>query len=617
VAAIRKLNRAYGYYVDDGLWDDVADLFADNAVANYPNGTWVGRESIRKHLLQNLGGGRIGHEDGRLYSHLILQPVIHLDPGGQTARGRWRTLAMIGRYGGSASWAGGVYEMAYVKEGGAWKIAQLDYYSGFGASYEDGWGKARPAGAPGPRFKLAYPPDRPQPAELACPGYPAACLAPFHYQNPVSGGGGQVWPAPEPGAAPSAGASLADLARRAQALDDEQQIENLVGVYGYYLDRGLWDQAAALFADDGELDLMGQGDWWGRDHIRKVLATFGPRGGRDGWLGDHLQMEPVVDLTSALGYARVRELGMSGRYQGKGYWSSGVYENVFVKQRGVWKIRRLRFYPDFVTDYDKGWGKDAEPAQGPPGAGGASWPMYPKARIALYHFTNRVTGKPTHYPDSMGQSETLTVPTAPLAPAGGAAPSLAEAEALMAKVKAVDEVENLEDAYGYYLDKGLWDEVADLFAKDGAFELGQRGVYVGQAHIRSFMKGSFGPAGPQPDQMYNHILTQPVIDIAPDGASARIRIRELQQFAGEDGPPGLGEAVDENVAVLEGGVWKLQSLHAFQTLLADYQGGWAKAPRPQAPGPSKDDPPDRRPTMVYAPFPKTFTVPFHYPGPKP
>src|SRR5690242_10879190 len=146
LSAIKKLNRAYGHYVGAGLWEDVADLFADDAVANYPDGTWVGKASIRLHLLQNLGGGHVGMGEGRLYEHTILQPVVHLDAGGRTAKGRWRTLAMIGRYGGSATWAGGVYEMTYVKQAGVWKIAQLDYFSGFGAAYADGWGKARAPG---------------------------------------------------------------------------------------------------------------------------------------------------------------------------------------------------------------------------------------------------------------------------------------------------------------------------------------------------------------------------------------------------------------------------------------------------------------------------------------
>ena len=35
------------------------------------------------------------------------------------------------------------------------------------------------------RFRLAYPPDLP--ADDPCPGYPTACVQPFHYDNPVSG----------------------------------------------------------------------------------------------------------------------------------------------------------------------------------------------------------------------------------------------------------------------------------------------------------------------------------------------------------------------------------------------------------------------------------------------
>src|SRR6266550_742994 len=36
IAALKKLQRAYSFYVDKGLWEDVADLFTDDAVANYP-----------------------------------------------------------------------------------------------------------------------------------------------------------------------------------------------------------------------------------------------------------------------------------------------------------------------------------------------------------------------------------------------------------------------------------------------------------------------------------------------------------------------------------------------------------------------------------------------------
>ena len=47
---IEKLQRAYGYYVDKGLTEDLSELFTENAVANYPAGVFIGHKSIREHL---------------------------------------------------------------------------------------------------------------------------------------------------------------------------------------------------------------------------------------------------------------------------------------------------------------------------------------------------------------------------------------------------------------------------------------------------------------------------------------------------------------------------------------------------------------------------------------
>jgi hypothetical protein len=71
--AIKKLQRAYGYYLDKGMWEDLSVLFTDDAVANYPAGVFVGRESIRRHLYLNVGAvkmGELGLGPGRLYNHM-------------------------------------------------------------------------------------------------------------------------------------------------------------------------------------------------------------------------------------------------------------------------------------------------------------------------------------------------------------------------------------------------------------------------------------------------------------------------------------------------------------------------------------------------------------------
>jgi hypothetical protein len=617
LSAIKMLNRAYGYYVDAGLWDDVADLFADDATANYPNGTFLGREHIRRHLIENLGGGKIGLADGRLYVHTVFMPVVHLDAGGTTAKGRWRTLAMIGRYGASASWAEGVYEMSYVKRNGTWRIAQLDYYPGFGAPYEGGWAKPVVPGAGSQsRFQLTFPPDRPPPE--VCPGYPTACVAPFHYKNPVSGGGGSAWPAP---VATAGGPSpdLADLGRRARRLADEQEIQNLINIWGYYIDRGQWSQAADLFASKGTIELGQQGVYVGKKRIRQFLATFGPEGGKEGWLFDHLELQPIVNFTPDLGYARSREFAMTGTFQGKGSIADGVYENVFVREGGVWKIRALRYSPTFITDYDQGWAKSAEPAPGPSAALPPDRPpteayqIYPKAHIVRFSFTNPATGKAPHYPDAAAPSETLSIPTAPAR--SGAAPSLDEAERLMARVKSVHEIENLEDAYGYYLDKNLWNDLADLFATDGSMELAKRGAYIGRERVRSFLFAAFGPQGPPANRLGNHIQLQPVIHLSADGQSARIRSRMLQQLGSPGGRASWGGAIYENELVQRDGVWQFKSVHAYNTLAAGYDGGWMRSAGRTLPGPSKTLPPDRPASLDYEMFPAIAPAPYHYPNP--
>ena len=116
-----------------------------------------------------------------------------------------------------------------------------------------------------------------------------------------------------------------------------------------------------------------------------------------------------------------------------------------------------------------------------------------------YHYRNPVTGSPTYPGPDRGGPSAATAAAGAVAVRGAAAPagnlSLARrAEADVARVKDYHEIENLESAYGYYLDKNLWDPLADLFARNGSMELAQRGVYKG-ARVRDFLWKVFGRGG--------------------------------------------------------------------------------------------------------------------------
>lgn len=178
-----------------------------------------------------------------------------------------------------------------------------------------------------------------------------------------------------------------------------------------------------------------------------------------------------------------------------------------------------------------------------------------------------------------------------------------------------DEVENLVAAYGYYLDKALWNNLADLFATDGSIEIGTRGRYVGRERIRAFLMLAYGKSGPREGVLSNHMQLQPVIDVAPDGRTAKARIRLLYQTGRYGESANWGGGVYENEYVKNDGVWQIKSVKSYTTFVADYEGGWAKNPRQLNAEPSKNFPPDVPPGPVVESFPHVYDIPFHYDNP--
>ena len=167
---------------------------------------------------------------------------------------------------------------------------------------------------------------------------------------------------------------------------------------------------------------------------------------------------------------------------------------------------------------------------------------------------------------------------------------------------------NLQDAYGYYVDKSQWDQAADLFAKDGTLEISGRGLYVGQDRVRAYMHHL--PAF-QYGQVFNHMQLQPVITVSPDGRTAKARMRSIIQAGVLKKSAQWGEGTYENEYVKESGVWKIKALHFYVTYYIDYYKGWDQGGN-QPPPPMKDFPWDKPPTVAYKSFPDVFIPPYHY-----
>jgi SnoaL-like domain len=180
--AIKRLQRAYGYYLDKRLSGELAKLFADDptTTVEYGNaGVYVGKERIAAYLERLIG---TGPSDGELFNHMLLQGVVHVAPDGMTAKGRWRALIQVGELGESAAWAEGPYENEYVKEDGVWKFHRIHWYQTMAAPYAPGWHKVQ---TPMMGIDDDFPPDLPPTVDYE--SYPGAYLPPYHYANPVSG----------------------------------------------------------------------------------------------------------------------------------------------------------------------------------------------------------------------------------------------------------------------------------------------------------------------------------------------------------------------------------------------------------------------------------------------
>lgn len=182
------------------------------------------------------------------------------------------------------------------------------------------------------------------------------------------------------------------------------------------------------------------------------------------------------------------------------------------------------------------------------------------------------------------------------------------------KLEATRAVKKLQRSFGFYVDRGLWGDAADLFAEDGSIEIGIDGVYVGKARIREYLKRLHGgQEGLIYGQLNEWVTLQPAVFVAEDGRSATARWRDHGMLGQYKQHAEWRDGVYENSYVKEDGIWKIQSLHLYINFVAPYEKGWARLKpgegltRSQA---SRDFPPDRGPTAEYKPFPEVQVPPF-------
>jgi SnoaL-like domain len=199
--AIRKLQHAYGYYLDKCLYDEVVDLFAEDGEVRFMGGVFEGKPGLRRlyceRFRRNFTGGHNGPVYGFLLDHLQLQDIVSVAPDRNSACGRFRCFMQAGSHvtkkdvpmhTPSQWWEGGVYENAYVRDDGVWKIKVLNYNPVYHAVYEHGWAHTPVRFVQ--FFTETYPENPDGPDRLIEPKpviWPETSVVAFHYVHPVTG----------------------------------------------------------------------------------------------------------------------------------------------------------------------------------------------------------------------------------------------------------------------------------------------------------------------------------------------------------------------------------------------------------------------------------------------
>ena len=200
VNAIRKLQHAYGYFIDKCLYDETVDLFSETGEVWFMGGVFKGKKGARRlycdRFRKNFTGGVNGPVHGFLLDHPQLQDIVDVAADGRTAKARYRCVMQAGRHESVTAegqlprqwFEGGLYENDYVKEDGVWKIKRLNYRPVWHGLYDKGWAYTPAQFVP--FFSVCFPEDPNGPDELTSVKpvlWPEMDVLAFHYPHPVTG----------------------------------------------------------------------------------------------------------------------------------------------------------------------------------------------------------------------------------------------------------------------------------------------------------------------------------------------------------------------------------------------------------------------------------------------
>jgi hypothetical protein len=196
---IKKVQKAYGYYLMNWMHEELIDCFSTspNTTLEWPQGTFIGSDGPRRFF------ANINTKKDPEFMHQMMQisGIVDIEPEGDHAKGRWWGFGAMAIPAGSMEVAGGegvdqafgcgIYEMRYIRENGVWKILKIKWVPVYNGTLEEGWvkperrAKSKSSSINSHGFPDSWHSDSgPDPIDYS---YPSGYILPFHYKHPVTG----------------------------------------------------------------------------------------------------------------------------------------------------------------------------------------------------------------------------------------------------------------------------------------------------------------------------------------------------------------------------------------------------------------------------------------------
>jgi len=203
-------------------------------------------------------------------------------------------------------------------------------------------------------------------------------------------------------------ARLKVLEKRAQKLQDIEDIKTLQKSYGYYLEHWMADEIIDLFSDSPDVSLtLAAGTYLGKKSITNYFKRMSNQSPE--FMHQVMQLSGIV--TVAPNGKRAK-----GRWYGFGalaipsprgvrqLFMGGIYGGEYIKEDGKWKFKKLRFDQVYSATPSEGWVKPDRLVAVSPQASvprleadipRAVSSRYPSGYIFPFHYKHPVTGKET------------------------------------------------------------------------------------------------------------------------------------------------------------------------------------------------------------------------------